>query len=572
MTSDVLDDIRSRLDIVDLISEHVDLKKSGQNYKGLCPFHSEKTPSFIVSPTKQFFHCFGCGKGGDIFTFVMNYENMTFHEAASYLADRAGVKLNPKESGLNKGLKEAMYAITKEAASFFQKCLKDAAHVLSYLKERGVNNDSIEMFSLGYSKGQRDALFNHLKGKGFSTEHIKASGLVNFSDQQGRGAYTYDFFRDRLMFPIFDLQGRTIAFGGRILTPSANLPKYINSSDSLIFKKGENSYGLNIAKDAIHKKGYSIIVEGYMDTLTCHQHGISNAVAPLGTALTLGQLKKIKRFANNTLLLFDSDPAGAAATMRSIELCYSEGVNVNILPLPEGDDPDTFLRKHGEINFRKRLAMSMQPVDFVLKASGKGKLDGVRQVMNLISKCPDPLLRDETIRELADRSRINEITLRDELKNNLAKVKNRPASKKEADDKALQNIRMTDISREEQILLNIALAMPEQADSITKKVNYDIIENPFVKGILQRIKALGSEEKGEIFHKTLFDLCSPEEKRLITMFSVKPNIDEDEADKNIEDCLKRIRIRDSEKRIRQAEQSGDENLLKILLDEKKRHQ
>jgi len=322
----IVEDIKLRIDIVDLIAEHVDLKRAGQNYKGLCPFHSEKTPSFMVSPSKQIFHCFGCNKGGDIFSFLMSSEGMTFQEAVSYLAQKAGINLEvrslppnvfiggqkPAPAGFKQGLeirsgiKESLFAIYKEALIFFHNNLKFSKQTISYLNERGLNNETIEKFSLGYSKNEKDSLFNHLKSKGFTVEHIKTSGIVN-ANEHG----IYDFFRDRLMFPIFDLQGRGVAFGGRIMSLLKNAPKYINSPDSIIFKKGDLTYGLNIAKNSITQKGYAIITEGYMDVIMCHQYGIANAVAPLGTALTPGHLKKIKRFTDKVLLVFDGDAAGA---------------------------------------------------------------------------------------------------------------------------------------------------------------------------------------------------------------------------------------------------------------------
>lgn len=556
-----VEDIKARIDIVDLIAEHVELKRAGQNYKGLCPFHPEKTPSFIVSPSKQIFHCFGCHKGGDIFTFVMNYENMTFHEALSYLSQKAGIKLENKtgKSEVKSSFKENLFAIQKEALIFFQNNFKISKEALSYLNERGINSESIEKFSLGYSKNAKgngnDALFNHLKAKGFAIEHIKASGLVNFS---GHGIY--DFFRDRLMFPIFDLQGRTIAFGGRILSSSNNAPKYINSPDSIIFKKGESSYGLNIAKNSITQKGYSIIVEGYLDVISCHQYGFTNAIAPLGTALTSGQLKRLKRFSNKVLLAFDSDSAGISATKRAIELCYAEGMIVKILLLPQGEDPDTFLRKHGEENFRKYIGRAISPVEFLLKASGKSKLDAVRYILKLIASCPDSLQRDETIRELSDRSKINELTLREELKAVGQKRQKTEVRNQKSD------ILSPRINKEEQMLLTIALSFPNRAALIANNIDPMIIEDPVIRGIFEKIK------KGLSIGK-LLSVCDEEEQRLITMLSINTEIDEEYVDASVEEiienCLKAIALRRLERQIKSAGEAGDVKLLNSLLFEKK---
>ncbi len=562
----IVEDIKARIDIIDLIAEHVELKRAGQNYKGLCPFHSEKTPSFMVNPSKQIFHCFGCHKGGDIFAFVMNYENMTFHEALSYLSQKAGIKLENKSRNLEvkSGFKENLFAIQKEALIFFQNNLKISKQAISYLNERGLNSETIEKFSIGYTKNAKydgnDALCNHLRAKGFATEHIKASGLVNFGEHG-----TYDFFRDRLMFPIFDLQGRAIAFGGRILSSSKNAPKYINSPDSIIFKKGESSYGLNIAKNSITQKGYSIIVEGYLDVISCHQYGFTNAVAPLGTALTPGQLKRLKRFSSKVLLVFDGDSAGISATKRSIELCYAEGMIVKILLLPHGEDPDTFLRKHGEENFRKYMGRAISPVEFLLKVSGRSKLDAVRYMLQIIATCPDSLQRDETIRELSDRSKINELTLREEL-NAIKKSQGSRAKIQERGRNQKSDILNPCIYREEQMLLTIALSFPDRAAPIANKIDPMIIEDPVIRGIFEKIKKGLSMEK-------LLSVCDEEEQRLITMLSINTEIDEEYVEANVEEitegCLKAIALRKLERQIKSAGEAGDVKLLNSLLFEKK---
>lgn len=557
-----VEDIKARIDIIDLIAEHVELKRAGQNYKGLCPFHSEKTPSFMVNPSKQIFHCFGCHKGGDIFAFVMNYENMTFQEALSYLAQKAGIKLEnrSRNSEVKSGLKENLFAIQKEALVFFQNNLKNSKQSISYLNERGLNSDTIEAFCIGYSRNEKDALFNHLKAKGFATDHIKASGLVNFGEHG-----IYDFFRDRLMFPIFDLQGRAIAFGGRILSNSKNAPKYINSPDSVIFKKGESSYGLNIAKNSITQKEYSIIVEGYLDVISCHQFGFTNAIAPLGTALTQGQLKRLKRFSNKVLLVFDGDAAGISATKRSLELCYIEGMLVKILLLPQGEDPDTFLRKHGNEGFRKYMGKTISPVEFMLKISGKSKLDAVRYVLQIIASCSDSLQRDETIRELSDRSKINELTLREELKT-IKKIQGSRFKGQEWDRSQKTDILNPGANREEQMILTIALSFPDKASLIANNIDPMIIEDPCIRGIFEKIKKGLSLEK-------LLSVCDTEEQRLITMLSINAEIDKEHVEANvekiIEGCLRAIALRKLERQIKSAGEAGDVKLLDSLLFEKK---
>lgn len=566
----IVEDIKSRIDILDLISEHVDLKRAGQNYKGLCPFHSEKTPSFMVSPSKQIFHCFGCNKGGDIFTFVMMAENMTFQEAVSHLAQRAGIKAEDLEGSLkSKGIKESLFAMYKEALIFFQNNLKISKQAISYLQERGLDSDTIERFSIGYSRNEKDSLFNHLKAKGFQLEHIKASGLVHYSEK----GY-YDFFRDRLMFPIFDLQGRAIAFGGRILSNVRNAPKYINSPDSIIFKKGEFSYALNNAKNSIIQKGYTSIVEGYLDAIMCHQYGFTNTVAPLGTALTSGQLKKLKRFSNKVLLIFDGDAAGIAATKRSLELCYSEGIISKVLLLPDGEDPDTFLRKNGRDTFRKYISRAISPVEFVLKVSGKSKLDAVRYMLHLISSCTDSLQRDETIRELSDRAKINELTIREELKAIIArKHKTAYTSKISLNSSTPDSLRLSGdpcVNKEERLLLNIALSFPEKAAFIAKRLDSIIIEDPVITKIFEKIKSIADGEDGMFSIEKLLSICNEEEQKLVTMLSIFSEIDEGYIDESIDGCLRAIALKKLERQIKSAGEAGDVKRLNLLFSEKKR--
>lgn len=572
MKSDnIIEEVKSKIDIVDLISEHVTLKRAGQNYKGLCPFHSEKTPSFTVSPTKQIFHCFGCNKGGNVFTFMMEYENMTFQESLSYLADKAGINIEKLHHGqsFNKGLKENLFAIHKESAIFFENNLKTSKSSISYLKERGLDSETIERFSIGYSKNENNSLFNHLKKLGLPLEHIKASGLVYFKKNSSAGTYkeeAYDFFRDRLMFPIFDIQGRVIAFGGRTMSSSKSIPKYINSPDSIIFKKSDSVYGINIAKNFITQKGYSIIVEGYIDAIMCHQNSINNTVAPLGTALTLLQIRKLKRFSNNVLLIFDGDPAGISATKRAIEICYAEGMNAKILPLPKGEDPDTYIRTHGSNNFKKQIAKAISPLEFLLNISGKNNLNTVRYLLHLISSSPDPLQRDEAIRELAERSKANEIILREELKNISLKKHSTYAASKTS-----QNIgdMISSACKEEQMLLKIVLSMPEKAGDVIYSLDIKAIKDPTISNIFEKVKTLIDSSKN-LSVKNLLNACNTEEQSLITRLTINSEIDSEHVNESINDCIKTISLKAIEKNIRLAGQTGDVNLLRSLLDEKKK--
>jgi len=562
MSSDrTIDEIKTKIDIVDLISEHVDLKRAGQNFKGLCPFHAEKTPSFMVNPSKQICHCFGCGKGGDIFAFTMHYENMNFPEAVSYLANKAGVKIEPltERPAFGKGTKESIFAIHKEALQFFKNNLSSSASSNAYLVERGLSSEIIEKFSIGYSTSMRDPLFSHLKNQSFTLEQIKASGLVYFGENG-----VHDFFRDRIMFPIFDLQGRPVAFGGRKLSTAENIPKYLNSPDHLLFKKGESCYAIHIAKNAITQKGYSIVVEGYLDAIMCHQHSFNNTIAPLGTALTAGHLKKLKRFSPKVLLLFDGDQAGISATKRSLELIYTEGMSAKIVMLPEKEDPDTFLRKHGADYFRQYLGKAFTPVEFLLKLYGKNKLDGVRYALALILSCPDSLQREETLRELSGLSGYDELTLRQELKNS-----RKPASPGARESAGLKNHSDT-ISKEEQILLSIIFLMPEKRDNILQYLDQESLGPYSTRGLFDNIRRfLAENDNGNLLSTDFMAICNSNEQALITKLSVDSEIDADNINAMIKDCLKTISRKGITRQIELAEKDGDEKLLFSLLGRKK---
>ncbi len=562
MNSDrTIDEIKTKIDIVNLISEHVSLKRAGQNFKGLCPFHAEKTPSFMVNPSKQICHCFGCGKGGDIFAFTMHYENMNFQEAVSYLASKAGIKIEPFRDGpaYSKGIKESIFAIHKEALQFFKNNLSSSGSANAYLRERGLSSEIIEKFSIGYSTGMRDPLFSHLKNQSFTMEQIKASGLVYFSENG-----VHDFFRDRIMFPIFDLQGRPVAFGGRKLSTSENIPKYLNSPDHILFKKGESCYGIHLAKNTITQKGYSIVVEGYLDAIMCHQHAFNNTIAPLGTALTASHLKKLKRFSAKVLLLFDGDPAGISATKRSLELIYTEGMSAKIVTLPEKEDPDTFLRKHGADYFRQYIGKAVTPVEFLLKLYGKNKMDGVRYALSLILSCPDSLQREETLRELSSLSGYDELTLRQELKNS-----RKPASHGEREGSGIKNY-SEPISKEEEILLSIIVLVPEKRDDILHNLDPESMGPYSTRGLFDKIKRFLAETgKGNLLSTDFMALCNSDEQALITKLSVDSEIDTDNINAMIKDCLKTISRKGITREIELAEKAGDEKLLFSLLGRKK---
>ena len=363
-SEELIEEIKSNNDIVDVISQYVVLKRSGRNFFGLCPFHKEKSPSFSVSPDKQIFHCFGCGVGGNVIHFVSKIENLNFKDTLEMLANRANIALpllasNPQEEKIA-NLKSKVYKINEETARFYHENLykPTSKPAQEYIKKRELNNKTLQSFLIGYS-GKYDELYQLLKSKGFTEEEILASSLVNKTEN---GKFI-DRFRGRLMFPIQDVQGRVIAFGGRVLDDSK--PKYINSPENIVYSKGRHLFGLNVAKKGDTKK--LIIVEGYMDAISLYQRGITNAVASLGTALTEKQGWLLRKSCEQVIIGYDADGAGQAATMRGLEILQNMGCDMRILQIYGAKDPDEFVRKYGPERFLKCVDNSISLVEFKVK-------------------------------------------------------------------------------------------------------------------------------------------------------------------------------------------------------------
>ena len=359
---EIIEEVRSRNDIVDLISTYVPLKKKGSSYFGLCPFHNEKSPSFSVSRDKQMYYCFGCGAGGNVFTFLMEYENFSFPEALKYLAERAGMELPEEE--LNEEAKRAMdekarlREMNKLSANYFYYLLhsKRGQKGLAYLKDRGITDATIKHFGLGYADIYNDDLYRFLKSKGYSDEDLKDSALVTIDERRGGS----DKFWNRVMFPIMDVNNRVIGFGGRVMGDGS--PKYLNSKETKLFDKSRNLYGLNFARSS--RKKEIILCEGYMDVISMHQAGFTNAVASLGTALTSGHASLLKRYTQEVLLLYDSDDAGVRAALRAIPILREAGVSSRVVNLKPHKDPDEFIKALGAEEFEKRLEQAMDSFMF----------------------------------------------------------------------------------------------------------------------------------------------------------------------------------------------------------------
>lgn len=359
---DIIEEIKSRCDIASIISGYINIKPSGSNYKGLCPFHGEKTPSFYINTSKQIYKCFGCGEGGDVINFIMKIENLDFIDAVKLLADRCGIEIN---TNVDESTKERIEKSKKfqdihvEAARFyFSNLIKSKNPGYEYLRKRGLDDKIIKRFGLGYSLDSWNSLMNYLISIGYKDEDLIECGLFGYKSETKK---IYDKFRNRVMFPIFDYRGNVIGFGGRVLDDS--LPKYLNSPDTLIFNKRQNLYGLNFARKEIKDRSV-ILVEGYMDLISLHQYGIKNVVATLGTALTDGQGSLIKRYADTAIISYDSDEAGIKATLRAIEILNKLDINVRVLNLKECKDPDEFIRKYGVLSFEKQIKDSIHSIKY----------------------------------------------------------------------------------------------------------------------------------------------------------------------------------------------------------------
>lgn len=339
----VVEQIKDRCNIVDVIGQVVQLKKTGDNYKGLCPFHNEKTPSFVVSETKQIFTCFGCDAKGDVIAFVQKYYNLTFNEAVERLAKEYGVEYTARNSDKDK----ILYEINSAALEFFRENIKNPGNAgYEYMAGRGITDGTMEKFCIGYAEDSWHSLYKYLKGKGYELDDMIKLGLV--SKKNGK---VFDTFRNRVIFPIIKSNDKVIGFGGRIIGDGK--PKYLNSPENSIFKKKQNLYGINLTGSAMSQQGSAILVEGYMDVISVYQHGIENITASLGTALTPGQAKLIKRYTDNVVLSYDTDSAGQKATMRAIDILYSADCRINVLEISSGKDPDEFIKENGATAFRE---------------------------------------------------------------------------------------------------------------------------------------------------------------------------------------------------------------------------
>lgn len=417
-SDEVIEEVRSKNDIVDVISGYVKLQKKGRDYFGLCPFHNEKSPSFSVSRVKQMYYCFGCGAGGNVFTFLMEYENYSFSEALKFLADRAGVTLPrqeySKEAKERADTKAILLEINKAAAQYYYVQLKNGRgeQALSYLKNRELSDDMIRAFGLGYSNKYGDDLYQYLRSKGYSSDMISKAGLIGVDEQKG----AYDKFWNRVMFPIMDVNSRVIGFGGRVM--GEGKPKYLNSPETMIFDKSRNLYGLHRARSS--KRHYFLLCEGYMDVISLHQAGFTNAVASLGTALTPGHASLIKRYVKEVYLTYDSDEAGTKAALRAMPILKEVGITAKVIRMDPYKDPDEFIKNLGQDAFEERIQKARNGFMFSLEVlernydlnSPEGKTDFMREAARRLTEFDEEVERTNYIEAVAAAYRVRYEDLR----------------------------------------------------------------------------------------------------------------------------------------------------------------
>ncbi|MDF2524451.1 MAG: primase, partial [Clostridiales bacterium] len=543
------------------VSEYVKLDRKGKYLFGLCPFHKEKSPSFSVTPSMQIFHCYGCGKGGNVFSFIMQSENLQFIEAVKFLADRAKIQLPEGEGDEEKEkarIKQEILNINIEAARFYrqQLLLSQNEKANNYLNARGINQQTVKKFGLGFSTEEWDALYKHLSSKGFNDDLLFNSGLVL---KKKNGGY-YDRFRARIMFPIFDIRGNVIGFGGRVLDSS--VPKYLNSPETLVYNKGKNLYGMNFAKSSSEKQ--VIIVEGYMDVISLHQRGIINTVASLGTALTESQGRLLKKYAEEIIISYDADTAGQAATMRGLDLLNDIGCNVKVLIVPEGKDPDEFIKKNGEVEFKKLITSSISLLEYKVKIlrsqvstdTTEGKIKFLNKLADVLTKIDNRVEREMYIKKLAKDYEISEESLLSEIYRRVQPKKNYRATAPFTNDSSGKAIRGSAMDSQESKLIHferMLIAFLCVDNSIFKMVKDKISVNDFVNDedrkaadiIFNRLSDNRGIVPGEML--TLFDTVTADELAKI----IQEECNCEDNTKAVLDIIKRIELLKTEKRQQQ---------------------
>ncbi|MBQ0043116.1 MAG: DNA primase [Lachnospiraceae bacterium] len=571
---ELVEEVRSRNDIVDIISGYVRLKRQGSNYVGLCPFHNDKSPSFYVSLPKQIYKCFACGAGGNVFTFIKEYENYTFPEAVKFLADKAGIAL-PEASEdpgykSRESKKQKLLEINKLAATYYYKMLRSPSGEvgLKYLKGRELSDETMKSFGLGFAGIHNNEMVSYLKKEGYSDQLIQESGLVSFEEKRGM----YDKFWNRVMFPIMDINHRVIGFGGRVMGDGK--PKYLNSPETPIFDKGRNLYALNIARTA--KRDHIVLCEGYMDVISMHQAGFTQAVASLGTALTSGQASLLKRYTNQVILSYDSDEAGVKAALRAIPILKAAGISAKVLNLSPYKDPDEFIKAKGAESFEERLRNAENGIFFQVRVSQErhdmddpdSRTEFQKEVVTILCSLTDELERDNYISAISERFAINSTILKTKVNEMSAKLAGQDpyvapketTVRKKAEDPSLH---------EQRLLVTWLVDEPDIWVKIKRYVDIDDFSNPVYRKTAEYV--IDDLENGRWNPAAIISRFEDEEeqKEVTSLFSTTlPEINTtQEKQQAIKDILYKIKEFSFEKY--REENGTDITKMQQLIEKKK---
>ena len=545
---DTIDRIRDTADIVEVVSRHVDLTKRGRNFFGLCPFHNEKTPSFSVAPDKGIYHCFGCGNGGNAVNFIMEIEKISFVEAVVQLGHQLGIEIQFSGNDDSKEFFGKLYEIHELAAQLFHKTLftDRGSDAKKYLLDRGLNDDSLKLFKVGFAPGNSSFLFNSIKDKNYNKEVLEKSGLFGFS-----GSKTYDRFRSRIMFPISNTTGKIIAFGGRVFGKD-DPAKYMNSPETPLYRKSEIFYGLDLTRDAIRKKESAILVEGYTDIIQLYQAGIKNVVAVSGTAFTDGHVNQIRRFTSKVYLSYDGDSAGINAAKKAGYALLKGSLEPKVIIIPDGLDPDDWIKRDGKDEFiSKGINESVGLLEFHLKSSNYSKSSAPEKVkiedviLKEVSEIQEPLIRQDFIKKLALAGGIEE----NEVLQKLTKLqmKKRKSSYSEGQQKSEDSMYSSIQEKAELGIIKVLVSNDEDARSLIKEnLNVNQIENPKLNKLVEILLKIKEVNPVEI----ISSFNSSEERELIS----KTLMDEDETSSFVqmaEDCLKTLKKISTKEKIEQ---------------------
>jgi len=574
--SEAIAAVRDRVNIVDVISQRIALKKAGKNYRALCPFHHEKTPSFMVNEEKQIFHCFGCGAGGDVFTFLMRYENLSFYDALIELARSAGVSI-PKGGG-SRGedqKRELLFQINETAADYFHANLvskKVGSPAREYLARRGIRQETIEEYRLGYAPPGWTNLVSHFRRKSVDPALAQTLGLIIPRKRQG----WYDQFRNRIIFPIMNTSGRTVGFGGGAIDET--MPKYMNSAESAVYKKSQSIYGIQTAGREIRQRDSVLLVEGYFDLLTLHQSGFRNAVAPLGTALTRDQVRIMKRYSRNFIVLFDSDEAGIRATFRSLDPFMEEEIHPRTVSLPRGYDPDSFVREAGPEALAKALERAVPLVDAFIDYTVKrgdlgsvaGKVEIGRAVMPVLKKLRDPLERRLYVRSLSERLGVTEGDL-------VSSWGRRSAETRRAGTPEARAGSQPPFPASEEDLVELMLNHHGLIPAVFESGVIDDFESDDLRRIAGIVKRLFETRDDFSVGDVLGDVSEERLRSRISLWALSERFEEQKAERAAADCIREVKIRRLKRtqdvltrKIKDVEKTDQTDRLNQLLREKQR--